>query len=105
MKEETREDRSEGMKKDKSPKAVALRYHHGTGSGAVCGGQGPRKCGPKHYCAGAREHQVPLVEDQQLVEMLEALDVDTEIPDTLYRAVAEVLVFVYRLNSAQSQVG
>jgi flagellar biosynthesis protein len=30
--------------------------------------------------------------------MLEALDVDTEIPAELYQAVAEVLVFVYRLN-------
>jgi flagellar biosynthesis protein len=41
---------------------------------------------------------VPLVEDRNLVQMLEALDVDTDIPPELYQAVAEVLVFVYRLN-------
>lgn len=46
----------------------------------------------------AREHQVPLVQDPGLAQMLEALDVDTQIPTELYQAVAEVLVFVYRLN-------
>ena len=46
------------------------------------------------------EHNVPVFEDQNLVEVLEALDVDTEIPAELYRAVAEVLVFIYRLNRA-----
>jgi flagellar biosynthesis protein len=92
------------MKKDKSPKAVALRYHHGQDQAPSVVAKG-RGNVAQNIIALAREHQVPLVEDQQLVEMLEALDVDTEIPDTLYRAVAEVLVFVYRLNSAQSQVG
>ena len=32
------------------------------------------------------------------MEVLEAMDVDLEIPPELYRAVAEVLAFVYRLN-------
>jgi len=48
--------------------------------------------------AAAHEHGVPLVEDSNLVQMLEALDIDIEIPPELYQAVAEVLVFVYRLN-------
>jgi flagellar biosynthesis protein len=46
----------------------------------------------------AREHHIPLHEDPNLVEVLEAMDVDLEIPPVLYRAVAEVLAFVYRLN-------
>ena len=46
----------------------------------------------------ARRNNVPVYEDQGLVEVLEALDIDTEIPPELYRAVAEVLVFIYRLN-------
>jgi type III secretion system FlhB-like substrate exporter len=33
------------------------------------------------------------------VQVLEALDLDTEIPPGLYRAVAEVLAFIYRLNA------
>ena len=47
----------------------------------------------------ARVHHVPLVEDENLVQVLEALDLETQIPPELYRAVAEVLAFVYRLNA------
>jgi flagellar biosynthesis protein len=46
----------------------------------------------------AREHKVPLREDPQLVEVLSAIDLNREIPPELYKAVAEVLVFVYRLT-------
>jgi len=46
----------------------------------------------------AKEHHVPLYEDKNLIQILEALDLETEIPPELYRAVAEVLAFIYRLN-------
>lgn len=46
----------------------------------------------------ARENNVPLHEDRNLVNVLEAMELESEIPDELYRAVAEVLVFIYRLN-------
>ena len=48
--------------------------------------------------AVAREHGVPLHEDPNLAATLNALDLETEIPPELYRAVAEVLIFIYRLN-------
>ncbi|HDM76886.1 MAG TPA: flagellar biosynthesis protein FlhB, partial [Deltaproteobacteria bacterium] len=37
--------------------------------------------------------------DNELVETLYALDIDQEIPPELYRAVAEVLAFIYRLSA------
>lgn len=37
--------------------------------------------------------------------MLEKLDLELEIPPELYRAVAEVLVFVYRLNNTLPSTG
>jgi flagellar biosynthesis protein len=46
----------------------------------------------------ARENKVPLHEDPNLVNVLEAMELESEIPAELYRAVAEVLVFIYRLN-------
>ncbi len=46
----------------------------------------------------AREHKIHVHEDPDLVEVLAKLEVDAEIPESLYRAVAEVLAFVYRLN-------
>ena len=82
---------------DKSPKAVALKY------------EGEKDKAPRIIAKGrgdiaekiigiAREHDVPLYEDKNLVQILEALDLETEIPPELYRAVAEVLAFIYRLN-------
>ncbi|BBO87094.1 EscU/YscU/HrcU family type III secretion system export apparatus switch protein [Desulfosarcina ovata] len=46
----------------------------------------------------ARRNDVPLYEDPNLVNVLEALELESHIPAELYRAVAEVLVFIYRLN-------
>jgi len=47
----------------------------------------------------ARHNGVPIHEDPDLAAVLARLDVNTEIPPTLYRAMAEVLAFVYRLNT------
>ncbi len=46
----------------------------------------------------AKENKVPIHPDRDLVQVLEALDLDFEIPAELYRAVAEVLVFIHDLN-------
>jgi flagellar biosynthesis protein len=46
----------------------------------------------------ARENDVPLLEDRNLANVLEAMELESKIPAELYRAVAEVLVFIYRLN-------
>ena len=51
----------------------------------------------------ARQHNVPLYEDHNLVQVLEALDIETEIPPELYQAVAEVLAFIYRLNNKEME--
>ena len=46
----------------------------------------------------AKQHNIPLYKDKNLVQVLEALEIETEIPPELYQAVAEVLAFIYRLN-------
>jgi flagellar biosynthesis protein len=85
------------MTSPKPPKAVALRYERSKDGAprVVAKGRG-------HLADSiveiAREHNLPLVADRNLVEVLEALDINLEIPPELYRAVAEVLVFVYRIN-------
>jgi flagellar biosynthesis protein len=82
----------------KTPKkAAALCYDHGRDQAPKVVAKGRGKIAEK-IIALARENDVPLVEDHSLVQVLEALDVDMEIPIELYTAVAEVLVFVYRLN-------
>lgn len=42
---------------------------------------------------------IPVHRDPDLAEILSSLDAGTEIPEDLYRAVAEVLAFCYRINA------
>lgn len=83
--------------KEESKKAVALRYEAEKDKApkVIAKGRG--------YVAAkiieiAKEHGVPLKEDEALVEVLSKLDLYDEIPVDLYKAVAEILVFVYKLR-------
>lgn len=46
----------------------------------------------------AKEHQIPIVEDPSLVELLSTLEINEAIPEELYQAVAEVFAFIYYLD-------
>ena len=47
----------------------------------------------------AREHGIPLHQDPGVVEALSKLDIGTMIPRELYAVVAEVLAFVYSVDT------
>jgi len=82
---------------DKSPKAVALKYDRKKDNAPRVIAKGRGEIAEK-IIEVARAHNVPLYEDKNLIQILEALDLETEIPPELYRAVAEVLAFIYKLN-------
>ncbi|MDT8901266.1 EscU/YscU/HrcU family type III secretion system export apparatus switch protein [Anaeroselena agilis] len=69
-------------KEDKAPKVVAK------GAGIVA----------DNILAAAEKHAVPVYQNRALTSMLMAVDLDREIPPALYKAVAEVLAYVYRLD-------
>ncbi len=46
----------------------------------------------------ANEHDVPLHEDPELAALLSQVPLGDEIPEALYRAVAEVIAFAYLLS-------
>ncbi len=77
--------------------AVAIRYRSSEAGAPTVVAKG------KNYLAlriraKAVEHQVPIVENVALAQALYAsADVGQEIPSHLYRAVAEVLAYIYRL--------
>jgi flagellar biosynthesis protein len=82
---------------EKSPKAVALKYDQKKDKAPRIIAKGRGEIARK-IIEVAQAHQVPLYEDKNLTQILEALDLETDIPPELYRAVAEVLAFIYRLN-------
>ena len=51
----------------------------------------------------ARKYGVPVVRNVPLAQALDKLDIDDEIPEELYEAVAEVLNFVFSLAEQQKR--
>jgi FlhB-like protein len=78
-------------------KAVALRYDVQESNAPRVVAKGNRLLAER-IIEIARENDIPIHEDPDLVAVLSKLDVEREIPEALYRAVAEVLAYVYRLN-------
>ena len=76
--------------------AVALTYEKPAAPRVVAMGRG--WLGEK-IIETARAHGVPLRQDAALAEALSTIELDTEIPEDLYRAVAEVIGFVLRMNA------
>jgi flagellar biosynthetic protein FlhB len=81
--------------------AVALRYDHGSTSVPVVVAKGRN-----HLALRIRQlavsHGVPLVENPPLAQALyKSVKTGQEIPPHLYRAVAEVLAYIYRLMNKE----
>lgn len=75
--------------------AVALQYDRSGAPRVVAKGRGA--IGAK-IIAVARAHDVPIEENEVLAGALSSIELGDEIPEELYRAVAEVLVFVMRMS-------
>lgn len=86
--------------------AVALTYQASQGSPKVVAkGRG---LVAEAIIARAKEHGVFVHESKELVAMLMQVDLDDRIPPELYRAVAELLAWLYQIeagNKAEKQSG
>ncbi|MDZ4857351.1 MAG: EscU/YscU/HrcU family type III secretion system export apparatus switch protein [Candidatus Hydrogenedentes bacterium] len=78
-------------------KAVALHYDTESDAAPRVVAKGNRLLAER-IIEIAKQNDIPIHEDPDLVAILSVLDLDREIPDALYRAVAEVLAFVYTVN-------
>ena len=88
------------MPDEKPRRATALRYTDGSAAPEVVAtgrGEIARK-----ILDAAEEAGVPVRQDPALVEALSKLDVGQTIPPELYTAVAEALVWAYRLDAKAS---
>lgn len=50
----------------------------------------------------AKQFDVPIYEDPQLVKLLSAIELDQQIPPPLYLAVAKVIAFAYFVSGRTS---
>lgn len=81
----------------KPQRATALRYEHGehapkvtaTGRGHVA----------ERIIEAARAAGVPVRSDPALAEALGALEIDADVPEAMWRAVAETLAWAYQVDA------
>jgi len=83
-------------------KAVALKYdaEKDTAPKVIAKGRGHVA---EHILATAQKNTVPVYQNKTLVNMLMALEIDREIPPELYKAIAEVMAYVYKMDKAKGR--
>jgi len=79
-------------------KAVALKYKPKLDNAPTVVAKGKGKVAEK-IIEIARENNIYIHNDPDLIEVLSHLDLNEEIPPDLYIIVAELLAFIYSLNS------
>ncbi|HEY9237096.1 MULTISPECIES: EscU/YscU/HrcU family type III secretion system export apparatus switch protein [Phenylobacterium] len=86
---------------EKKTVALALSYDTPRAPRVVASGHG--LVGQK-IIEAAEAHGVPIEKNAVLAEALSNIELETEIPDRLYGAVAEILAFVLRTAEAPAPV-
>lgn len=84
--------------KTKQKKAIALQYQPEMDNAPKVTAKGKGKVAEK-IIEIAREHNIYIHNDSDLIEVLSQLDLNEEIPPDLYIVVAELLAFVYSINA------
>jgi flagellar biosynthesis protein len=90
-------------KPEKQRRATALRYERGehapkvsaTGRGLVA----------DRIIAAAKEAGVPVRSDPALAEALSALELDADVPEAMWKAVAETLAWAYQVDARANPSG
>lgn len=77
-------------------KAIAINYDHQQAPTLTAKGQGLIA---EQIIALAKEHDIHIHESPELVEVLLRLELGDEIPESLYRAIAEIIAFAYSLKN------
>jgi flagellar biosynthesis protein len=82
-------------------KAIALKYQNNSQAPQVAAkGTG--------YTANkimelAKEHNIPIQKDESLVSLLMNLEINEQIPESLYQVVAEIFAYLYKLDQLQGK--
>ncbi len=81
----------------KTAKAVALGYDRAEDQAprVLAKGQGLLA---ERIQSLALEHDIPVMQDSQIIDNLINVELNQEIPEELFVAVAQILAFIYRLE-------
>jgi len=76
-------------------KAAALRYDTDKESAPRVTAKGEGEVA-NNIIKIAQLHNLPIQKDEDLIELLSKVELDKEVPEALYKAVAEVFSFIYK---------
>lgn len=79
-------------------KAVALRYDKETSSAPKVTAKGEGFTA-ENIIKIAKLHNIPIKKDEDLVELLSNIELDREVPPEMYKAIAEVFSYIYKLTN------
>ncbi|PHS56941.1 MAG: type III secretion system protein [Sulfurimonas sp.] len=79
-------------------KAAALRYNSNKESAPRLIAKGKEKSA-HNIIKIAKLHNLPIKKDEDLIELLSNVAIDKEVPEALYKAVAEVFSFIYKATN------
>lgn len=82
---------------NKRKKAAALKYDPKKNKAPVVSAKGQGLIA-EEIIRRAKEHGIEIREDPNLVEALSKVELYTEIPESLYKAVALILAEIYKIN-------
>ena len=91
-------EKNEELGAEKPTKAIALKYdkENSVAPKVVAKGQGLIA---ENILNTALQNSIPVYQNKTLASMLMAVELDKEIPTDLYKAVAEVLAYVYSMDT------
>lgn len=78
-------------------KAAALRYNKEKENAPRVVAKGEGKTA-ENIIKIAELHKLPIRKDEDLIELLSKVELDKEVPEALYKAVAEVFSFIYKMT-------
>ncbi|RXK14143.1 type III secretion system protein [Halarcobacter mediterraneus] len=88
------------MNEQNIKKAVALEYEMEIDNApkVIAKGKGDIA---KNIIKVAQDNDIPIKKDEDLIELLSAIDIDKEIPPSMYKAVSEIFAFIYDLTKKE----
>lgn len=83
-------------------KAAALKYDMQNDNAPKVVGKGERYTAQK-IIEVAKQNNIPIKEDKDMIELLSKIEINQEIPTELYKVVAELFSFIYKLSKEENE--
>ena len=84
-------------------KAVALKYDIDKDNAPKIVAKGKAETA-SNIIKIAKENNIPIKKDEDLLELLSQIDIDKEIPASMYKAVAEIFSFIYDVSNNKNNI-